>query len=114
MKSAAHRGIELFGVAASGMDDLGQAVLRQMAEYTSATEMFILRGGAGPQSVGGGDPISSCGGTQEQYASGNLDGLIVSKIKRELALLDADPSRIAGLRTDESAKPCAERFALNY
>ncbi len=85
-----------------------------MAEYTSATEMFILRGGAGPQSVGGGDPISSCGGTQEQYASGNLDGLIVSKIKRELALLDADPTRIAGLRTDESAKPCAERFALNY
>lgn len=114
MKNAAHRGIELFGIAASGMDDLGQAVLRQMAQYTSATEMFVLRGGAGPQSVGGGDPISSCGGTQQQYASGNLDGLIVSKIKRELASLDADPTRIAGLRTDESAKPCAERFALAY
>jgi len=114
MKNAAHRGIELFGVAASGMDDLGQAVLRQMAEYTSATEMFVLRGGAGPQSTGGGDPISSCGGTQEQYASGNLDGLIVSKIKRELASLDADPSRIPGLRTDESAKPCAERLTFAY
>ncbi len=114
MKNAAHRGIELFGVAASGMDELGQAVLRQMAQYTAATEMFVLRGGAGPQSVGGGDPISSCGGTQQQYASGNLDGLIVSKIKRELASLDADPTRIPGLRTDESAKPCAERFALAY
>jgi len=114
MKNAAHRGIELFGVAASGMDDLGQAVLRQMAQYTGATEMFVLRGGAGPQSVGGGDPISSCGGTQEQYASGNLDGLIVSKIKRELASLDADPTRIPGLRTDESAKPCADRFTLKY
>ncbi len=114
MKTAAHRGIQLFGVAASGMDALGQAVLRQMAAYTGATEMFVLRGGAGPQSTGGGDPISSCGGTQEQYASGNLDGLIVSKIKRELAALDADPTRIPGLRTDESAKPCAERFSLAY
>ncbi len=109
MKNAAHRGIELFGIAASGMDDLGQAVLRQMAQYTGGTEMFVLRGGAGPQSVGGGDPVSSCGGTQEQYASGNLDGLIVGKIKRELKALDADPMRIAGLRTDESAKPCNER-----
>lgn len=114
MKTAAHRGIQLFGIAASGMDALGQAVMRQMAQYTGATEMFVLRGGAGPQSVGGGDPLSSCGGTQEQYASGNLDGLIVSKVKRELAALDADPTKIPGLRTDESAKPCNERFALKY
>ena len=114
MKTASHKGIQLFGVAASGMDALGQAVMRQMAQYTGATEMFVLRGGAGPQSTGGGDPLSSCGGTQEQYASGNLDGLIVSKIKRELAALDADPTKIPGLRTDESAKPCNERFALKY
>jgi len=112
MKTAAHRGIEMFGIAASGMNDLGQAVLRQMAQYTGGTEMFVMRGGAGPQSVGGGDPISSCGGTQEQYASGNLDGLIVSKIKRELKAIDADPTRIAGLRTDESAKPCNERLTM--
>ncbi len=112
MKNAAHRGIQLFGVAASGMDALGQAVMRQMAEYTGATEMFVLRGGAGPQSTGGGDPIASCGGTQEQYASGNLDGLIVAKIKHELASLDADPTKIPGLRTDENAKPCAERLAF--
>jgi hypothetical protein len=114
MRTASHKGIQLFGVAASGMDALGQAVMRQMAQYTGATEMFVLRGGAGPQSTGGGDPLSSCGGTQEQYASGNLDGLIVSKIKRELASLDADPTKIPGLRTDESAKPCNERFALKY
>lgn len=114
MKTAAHRGIQMFGVAASGMDALGQAVLRQMAQYTGATEMFVMRGGAGPQSVGGGDPTSSCGGTQQQYASGNLDGLIVSKIKRELAALERDPMRIPGLRTDESAKPCAERLSLAF
>jgi hypothetical protein len=112
MKNASHRGIKLFGVAASGMDALGQAVLRQMAEYTGGTEMFVLRGGAGPQSTGGGDPVSSCGGTQEQYASGNLDGLIVAKIKRELAALDADPTKIPGLRKDENAKPCADRLTM--
>ncbi|HEY1956433.1 MAG TPA: vWA domain-containing protein [Polyangiaceae bacterium] len=110
MKDAAHSGVQLFGVAASGMDALGQAVLRQMAQYTGATEMFVLRGGAGPQSTGGGDPIASCGGTQQQYASGNLDGLIVAKIKHELAAIDADPMKIPGLRVDENAKPCAERF----
>jgi hypothetical protein len=83
-----------------------------MAQFTGGTNMFVLRGGAGPQSVGGGDPTASCGGTQTNYASGNLDGLIVSKVKRELAFLDMDPLRIAGLRTDENAKPCDQRITF--
>jgi uncharacterized protein YegL len=112
MKTAAHRGIQLFGVAASGMDTLGQIVLRQMAQYTGATEMFVLRGGAGPDSTGGGDPISSCGGTHTNYSSGKLDDLIVQKVRRELRAIDADPMRIAGLGEDENAKPCAQRLVL--
>jgi uncharacterized protein YegL len=112
MKNASHKGVQLFTIAASGMDQLGQIVWRQMAAYTGGSEMFVLRGGAGPQSVGGGDPIASCGGTQQQYASGNLDELIVGKIKRELKAIDGDPMRIAGLKTDENAKPCNERVAF--
>lgn len=112
MKIAAHRGIQLYTIAASGMDSLGQAVWRQMAAYTGATNLFVLRGGAGAQSVGGGDPIASCGGTQTNYASGNLDQLIVAKIKRELKALDADPTRIPGLVTDENAKPCDQRIVF--
>jgi uncharacterized protein YegL len=112
MKTASHQGVQLFTIAASGMDQLGQIVWRQMAAYTGGSEMFVLRGGAGPQSTGGGDPIASCGGTQQQYASGNLDELIVSKIKRELKAIDGDPMRIAGLKTDENAKPCNERVAF--
>lgn len=112
MKSASHKGVQLFTVAASGMDQLGQIVWRQMAAFTGGSEMFVLRGGAGPQSTGGGDPIASCGGTQQQYASGNLDELILGKIKRELKALDGDPMRIAGLKTDENAKPCTERVAF--
>ena len=112
MKRASHRGIQLFTVAASGMDGLGQIVFRQMAQFTGGTNMFVLRGGAGPQSAGGGDPGSSCGSTHTNYSSGNLDELIVQKIRRELKAVDADPMRIAGLKTDENAKPCSDRVAF--
>lgn len=109
MKTASHRGIQLFTVAASGMDALGQVVFRQMAQFTGGTNMFVLRGGAGPQSTGGGDPASSCGGTHTNYSSGKLDELIVQKVRRELRAIDADPMRIAGLTMDENAKPCDQR-----
>lgn len=112
MRAAAHRGIKLFTIAASGMDDLGQAVWRQIAQYTGGTNMFVLRGGAGPQSTGAGDPKSSCGGTQTAYTSGALDALILGKIRGEIRALDRDPLRIAGLGTDENAKPCSARLAI--
>ncbi len=112
MKTASHKGVQLFTVAASGMDQLGQVVFRQMAQFTGGTNMFVLRGGAGPQSTGGGDPGSSCGGTHTNYSSGKLDELIVQKIRRELRAVDADPMRIAGLRQDENAKPCDQRIVF--
>jgi hypothetical protein len=112
MKRAAHEGIQIFTVAASGMDAVGQAVFRQVASYTGATNLFVLRGGAGPQSTGAGDPKSSCGGTQTSYSSGNLDALILGKIRSELRGLDGDAMRIAGLYQDEDAKPCSQRVAL--
>ena len=111
-RRAASRGIKLYTVAASGMDDLGQVVFRQMAQFTGATNMFVLRGGAGPQSVGAGDPKSSCGGTHSEYSSGKLDQLIMGKVKTELASIDADPMRIPGRGKDENAKPCNERLVV--
>ncbi|HWZ92534.1 MAG TPA: vWA domain-containing protein [Polyangiaceae bacterium] len=111
-KEAAHRGIQIYTVAASGMDTLGQVVWRQVAQYTGATNLFVLRGGAGPQSVGAGDPKSSCGGTQTSYTSGNLDVLVLAKINGVLRSLERDPMRIAGLNTDENAKPCADRVLI--
>ncbi len=112
MKNAAHRGIQIFTIAASGMDDLGQVVWRQIAQYTNGANMFVLRGGAGPQSVGGGDPKSSCGGTHTSYSSGNLDALILGKIAGELQALNADPMKLAGLHEDENVKPCDQRVVL--
>lgn len=112
VKTASHKGIQIFTIAASGMDDLGQVVWRQIAQYTGGTNMFVLRGGAGPQSTGAGDAESSCGGTHKNYSSGNLAELITAKVTGSLRALDDDPMRIAGLGEDENAKPCAERLTL--
>ena len=111
-KKAAEKGIKIFTVAASGMDAQGQAVFRQIAQVTGGTEMFVLRGGAGAQSTGGGDPTASCGGTHENYSSGNLDQLIVSKLNLEVTSLKADPMRIPGLNKDENAKACADKTLI--
>lgn len=111
-KSASHRGIQIFTIAASGMDDLGQVVWRQIAQYTGGTNMFVLRGGAGPASTGAGDVERSCGGTHQNYSSGNLATLITQKVSTSLRSLDADPLKIAGLGKDENAKPCSERLTL--
>ena len=107
---AASHGIQVHTIAASGMDRLGQSVWRQIAQYTGATNMFVLRGGAGPQSTGAGDPESSCGGTHQNYASGNLHALILRKIEVAVRALHADPMRIPGLGGDERAKPCEQRI----
>ncbi|HEU5076479.1 MAG TPA: vWA domain-containing protein [Polyangiaceae bacterium] len=112
IKAASHKGIQIFTIAASGMDDLGQVVWRQIAQYTGGTNMFVLRGGAGPQSTGAGDAERSCGGTHKNYSSGNLAELITGKVTGSLRALDSDPLLIAGLGEDENAKPCAERVSL--
>ena len=111
-RRAAARGIKLYSVSASGMDDTGQVVMRQLAQLTGGSHMFVLRGGAGPQSVGGGDPKSACGGTHQDFSSGNLDQLILRKVRVELASLDADPLKIPGRGQDENAKPCSQRLVL--
>ena len=83
-----------------------------LSQLTGASNMFVLRGGAGPQSVGGGDPKSSCGGTHQDYSSGKLDQLIMRKVRQELASIDADPMKIPGAGKDENAKPCEQRLVL--
>lgn len=110
-RSANRAGTQVFTVAASGMDAAGQAVWRQVAQYTGGTNLFVLRGGAGPQSVGAGDAASGCGGTHKNFSSGNLHELVTLKVEQAIAALDADPLRIAGLGRDERAKPCNEQIA---
>ena len=114
VREANHDGIQIYTIAASGMDPVGQVVWRQVAQYTGGTHMFVLRGGAGPQSTGGGDPRDSCGGTHSDYRSAALDQLIVSKIQLAIRVRDADPTRIAGLGKDENDKPCEQRVVMTW
>src|SRR5690606_6183560 len=41
MRAANRAGIVLHTIAASGMNDLGQAVWRQIAQYTGGTNLFV-------------------------------------------------------------------------
>ena len=75
MKSAAKSGIKIFPIAASGLDNQGEYVFRQMAQYTGGKFLFITYGGDTPNHVG---PV------QEN----NLDDLVVGIVKTELANLD--------------------------
>ncbi|MCA9630837.1 MAG: VWA domain-containing protein, partial [Myxococcales bacterium] len=111
VKEAAERGIQLHTIAASGMDDLGQSVWRQIAMFTGGTNLFVLRGGAGPQSTGAGDPKDSCGSRHDNYTSGNLAELISNKVQTSVDSLSWDPMKIAGLGKDEKSKPCSQRVA---
>jgi Mg-chelatase subunit ChlD len=111
VREASRAGIQIHTIAASGMDHLGQVVFRQVAQYTGASNLFVLRGGAGPQSVGGGDPETSCGGSRSDYQSGNLDALILRKIRAAIGALGRDPLRIAGLHRDEQELPCDQRVS---
>ncbi len=111
VKEAAERGIQLHTIAASGMDDLGQSVWRQIAMFTGGTNLFVLRGGAGPQSTGAGDPKDSCGSRHDNYTSGNLAELISDKVQITVDSLSWDPTKIAGLGKDEKSKPCSQRIA---
>ncbi|MEZ4373098.1 MAG: VWA domain-containing protein [Polyangiaceae bacterium] len=108
---ASERGIQLHTIAASGMDDLGQSVWRQIAMFTGGTNLFVLRGGAGPQSTGAGDPKDSCGSRHDNYTSGNLAELISNKVQTTVDSLSWDPMKIAGLGKDEKSKPCSQRVA---
>jgi hypothetical protein len=78
MKDAAARGIKIFPVAASGLDDQGEFVFRQMAHHTMARFVFITYGGGTSHHVG-------------QFANNNLDDLVVGLLADELADLTARP-----------------------
>lgn len=75
MKKAARNGIKIFPIAASGLDNQGEYVFRQMAQFTGGKFLFITYGGGTPHHTG---PV------QEN----NLDDLVVGIVKSELANLD--------------------------
>ena len=78
MVRAREKGIKIFSVASSGLDQQGEYIFRQIAQQTMGNFLFILYRD-GPQ--GKLDTLHSV----EQFTVNNLDRLIVRLIKMELA-----------------------------
>lgn len=73
---AAGDGIKIYTLGASGLNDKGEFVWRQLAQFTMAKFMFISYGGETSHHVG-------------EYRENNLDALMVRAIESEVAALPA-------------------------
>ena len=77
MIEAHRRGIKIFSIASSGLDQQGEYVFRQIAQHTMGRFIFIVygAGGATPHNV-------------SRYTVEQLDDLVVSLVEEELAFLE--------------------------
>ena len=80
MMRAQEKGIKIFSVASSGLDQQGEYIFRQIAQQTMGKFLFILY----PTGPGGSLETPH---DVEQYSIDRLDSLIVKLIKEELAKL---------------------------
>jgi hypothetical protein len=81
MEIAARRGIKIFPIASSGLDDQGEYIFRQIAQYTQGRFIFLTY--AGP--TNGGAPGEVTTHHVEVYSVNNLDDLLVKLVEEELA-----------------------------
>jgi hypothetical protein len=81
MENAARRGIKIFPVASSELDDQGEYVFRQLAQYTQGRFIFLTY--AGP--TNGGAPGDVTTHHVEDYSVESLDDLLVKLVEEELA-----------------------------
>lgn len=77
---AAQRGIKIFPIASSGLDDQGEYIFRQLAQITSGKFLFLTYGANG----GPGDETTH---HVDDYSVLSLDELVVRLVEEELAHL---------------------------
>ena len=80
MVEANRRGMKVFAIASSGLDDQGEYIFRQIAQHTMGRFIFIVYGGDG--TTGGTTPHHV-----GQYTIEQLDDLVVRLVEEELAFL---------------------------
>jgi hypothetical protein len=78
MQTAAERGIKIFSIASSGLDDQGEYVFRQIAQFTQGRFIFLTYGP-------GGEPGDSTTHHVDDYSVQRLDELVVRLVEEELA-----------------------------
>jgi hypothetical protein len=81
MNNAVKKGIKIYPIAASGLEDAGEYVFRQLAQYTMSKFLFITYGG--DEQTGGTTPHQV-----GEFKENNLDSLVVNIVKEELANLN--------------------------
>lgn len=84
MVQATRRGIKIFSLAASGLDDQGEYIFRQMAEYTMGHFIFITYADQGGNGGAPGENTNK-NVSKDDYSVELLDQLVLRLIKTELA-----------------------------
>ncbi len=83
MENAAQRGIKIFPIASSGLDDQGEYIFRQIAQYTQGRFIFLTYDG--PTNGGAPGDVTTHHVDEDDYSVENLDDLIVRLVEEELA-----------------------------
>ena len=89
VEEAKERGIKVFSVGTGGLDLLGEVVLRQIAQYTSAKYIFLTYGESGESE--GGSPGSVSHHTGANYQTDKLEAIIIRFAKEELSYVSDRP-----------------------
>ena len=86
LQAALERGIRIHAVAASGLDELGTYVWRQVAQFTRGKFIFIEYGSAAA--------TAASHGVTGSFQSNNLDAIVFEQIREELANWGKKPARL--------------------
>lgn len=81
MDTAARRGVKIFPIASSGLDDQGEYIFRQIAQYTQGRFIFLTYDGP----TNGGAPGETTTHHVDDYSVENLDDLLVRLVEEEIA-----------------------------
>jgi Mg-chelatase subunit ChlD len=84
MIDAVRRGIKIFPIGASGLNDQGEYIFRQMAQFTGGKFVFLTYAQAGDSSSG---PGTQTDHDVSNYSVDTLDRLVVRLVQEELAKL---------------------------
>ena len=82
MLGAAQRGVKIYPIASSGLDEQGEYIFRQLAQFTGGRFIFLTYGADGPGSSGTETDLNV-----SDYTVSALDQLVVQIVEEELAFL---------------------------
>jgi hypothetical protein len=92
MDNAARHGIKIYPIASSGLDDQGEYIFRQLAQYTMGRFIFLTY--EGPTNGGAPGDVTTHHVEEDDYSVENLDALLVQLVEEELAYQNPQLARM--------------------